>query len=223
VPLTILAAVSAGISAVKKGCELYKEAKSAAGNVKEIIDDLKKQFNRGPKTKEAKQQLDAEIIRVKETAQLDSNHVTAQIGRNLGEVFDQIGKLQEVLAEEERKAHEVYTGSDSAGKRAMQLVLLRSQLDMMYADLRQEMVYNTPPELKDLWTRCEKRWNQLVEEQKDASAAALRNAQKARWRKQRVIRDLKEKATWAGAILFVVAWLVGVLILIRTSQTYRGF
>ena len=35
---------SAAVSAVKKGCQLYKDVKSAAGDVQAILDDLQNQF-----------------------------------------------------------------------------------------------------------------------------------------------------------------------------------
>ena len=41
--MTLLAAANAAVAAVRKGCELYKEIKSVAGEAKDVIDDLKQQ------------------------------------------------------------------------------------------------------------------------------------------------------------------------------------
>ena len=61
-PLTLLALANGAVAAVKKGCQLYKDIKSAAGDVKGVLDDLDKQFSKQhegkPVTKEQKQQLD---------------------------------------------------------------------------------------------------------------------------------------------------------------------
>ena len=43
-PLTLFALANGAVQAVKKGCELYKEIKSAAGDVKEVLKDLDDQF-----------------------------------------------------------------------------------------------------------------------------------------------------------------------------------
>jgi len=84
------------------------------------------------------------------------------------------------------------------------------------------MVYQTPPELGDVWTRFEKMWTQIVQEQNVALAEELRKNQIIAWQRQRTINHLKALGTWIGAILFVAIWMWGVLILIRTSQTYRS-
>ena len=44
-PITLFAMANAAVAAVKKGCQLYKDIKGAAGNVKEVLDDLDKQFH----------------------------------------------------------------------------------------------------------------------------------------------------------------------------------
>jgi ferric-dicitrate binding protein FerR (iron transport regulator) len=92
----------------------------------------------------------------------------------------------------------------------------------MLATVREEMVYNTPPELSDVYTRWEKMWTQIVQEQNVALAEELRKNQIAAWQRQRTINKAKALAAWLGAIAFVLAWMWGVLILIRMSQTYRS-
>ena len=215
---------NAAVAAVKKGCELYKEIKGATGNVKEVLDDLKKQFLKNPApTNAEKIQYNEEVLRVQAVAKTDPGDAVSQIGDNLGTFFDALGNIQKLHDEEERKAHEVYKGDESIGKRALQRVLIRSRLDIMYAELREMMVYQTPPELKDLWTRCEKMWTQIVEEQKAAHAEETRRLQAERLHRFRRKNRIKENAVWVGAILFVVAWYAGVLILLRTSHTFLGY
>ena len=45
-PLTLLAAANTAIAMAKKGCQLYKDIKGTAGEVKGVLDDLKLQFSR---------------------------------------------------------------------------------------------------------------------------------------------------------------------------------
>jgi len=61
-----------------------------------------------------------------------------------------------IFDEEEKHALEVYTGTTSIGKRALQRVLMLSRLEQMATELREIMVYQCPPELGDLYTRTEK-------------------------------------------------------------------
>jgi ferric-dicitrate binding protein FerR (iron transport regulator) len=84
------------------------------------------------------------------------------------------------------------------------------------------MVYKAPPELGDLWNKYEKMWKQIIIEQDEAHKRETAKMQIEAARQRRRARKREEEAVWVGAILFVVAWYVGVLLLLRLSQTYRG-
>ncbi|HSG50881.1 MAG TPA: hypothetical protein VLA40_02145, partial [Rheinheimera sp.] len=72
------------MAAVKKGCQLYKDIKGAAGEVKDVLDDLKSQFGKikNP-TNAQKIQYNEEVQRVQEIAKADPNDVFIQIGNDL--------------------------------------------------------------------------------------------------------------------------------------------
>jgi hypothetical protein len=222
-PLTLLAAANAAVAAVKKGCQLYKDIKGAAGEVKGVLDDLKSQFGKiqNP-TNAQKVQYNEEVVRVQEIAKADPNNVFLQIGNDLGALMDAYDEIGQAFLTQEAEAAKVYTGKDSVGKRALTRVIIRSRLDAMFTELRETMVYRAPPELGDLWGKYEKMWKQIVIEQDEAHKRETAKIQIEAARQRRRVKKRKEDAVWVGAILFVVAWYVGVLVLIRTSHTYRG-
>lgn len=222
-PLTLLAAANAAVAAVKKGCQLYKDIKGAAGEVKDVLDDLKTQFGKiqNP-TNAQKVQYNEEVQRVQEIGKADPNNVFIQIGNDLGALMDEYDKIGKVFIQQEAEATQVYTGTDSIGKRALIRVIIRSRLDAMFAELREMMVYKAPAELGDLWGKYEKMWKQIVIEQDEAHKRETIKIQIEAARRRKLAEKRKEDAVWVGAILFVVAWYVGVLVLIRTSHTYRG-
>jgi hypothetical protein len=211
------------VAAVKKGCQLYKDIKGAAGEVKDVLDDLKTQFGKikNP-TNAQKIQYNEEVQRVQEIAKADPNDVFIQIGNDLGVLMDEYDKIGKVFIQQEAEAQQVYTGTESIGKRALMRVIVRSRLDAMLAELRETMVYKAPPELGALWTKYEAMWKQIVVEQDEAHKRETAKMQIEAAQRRRLARKRKEEAVWVGAILFVVAWYVGVLLLLRTSQTYRG-
>jgi hypothetical protein len=92
----------------------------------------------------------------------------------------------------------------------------------MFAELREMMVFKAPKELGDLFTKYEAMWKQIIIEQDEAHKRETAKMQIEAARQRRLARKRKEEAVWVGAILFVVAWYVGVLLLLRLSQTYRG-
>jgi hypothetical protein len=222
-PLTLLAAANAAVAAVKKGCQLYKDIKGAAGEVKEVLDDLKSQFQKIPNPSNAQKiQYNAEVQRVQEIGKADPNDVFLQIGNDLGSLMDAYDDIGKAFLAQEAESKEVYAGKDSVAKRALNRVIIRSRLDAMMVELRETMVYKAPPELGDLWTKYEKMWKQIIVEQEEAHRRETAKMQTEALIRRRLARKRKEEAIWCGAILFVVAWYVAVLVLVRMSQTYRG-
>ncbi len=221
-PLTLLAAANAAVAAVKKGCQLYKDIKGAAGEVKDVLDDLKSQFQKIPNpTNAQKIQYNEEVARVQEIAKADPNDVFLRIGNDLGSLMDEYDKIGKAFIQQEAEAKNVYTGTESIGKRALTRVIIRARLDAMIAELRETMVYKAPPELGDLWTKYEKMWKQIVIEQDEAHKRETARLQIDAAKRRRAARIRQEYVTWFGAILFVVMWLLGVLLLLRDSLTYR--
>ena len=159
-PLTLFALANGAVAAVKKGCELYKEIASAAGDVKGILSDLEEQFNSRhkdkPPTIAEKNQYIEEKNRIIELSKKQPDDIYTQIGEELGVYFENYAKCSAIFEEEEKHDNEVYLGETSLGKRALQRVLMQSRLTSMQTELRELMVYNCPPELGDLYTRVEK-------------------------------------------------------------------
>lgn len=215
-------AANSAIAAAKAGCKLYRDIKGTAGEVKDVLDDLKKQFHSKPRTAAEKVQYNAEVQRVQTVAKTDPNDAISQVGENLGKFFDAMDQVEQIFWAEENSAKKVYSGNESLSKRALQRVLIRTRLDQMQEEIREEMVYRSPPEMKDVWTRFEAMRAQIMEEQREAQESRLRQQQISAWKRKQMIAELKEQATWIGAVLFVVAWMAFVFVYLRTTETYRG-
>jgi hypothetical protein len=221
-PLTLLAAANAAVAAVKKGCELYKEIKGAAGEVKEVLDDLKDQYNKiVDPTPVQKQQYHAEVQRVQEIAKADPNDVYTNIGDQLGVLMDSYDALSKALLAEQVAGSKVYKGEESIGRRALRRIIITTRLDAMLTEIRETMVYRAPPELGSLWSKFEEMWQTIVKEQEAAHAEELRLIQMARWRRRKRIAEIKEKAAWVSAVVFVVIWAVGLMWLTTRSAMMK--
>jgi len=186
---------------------LYKEIKSVAGEAKDVIDDLKQQYDRiVDPTPAQKQQLHAEIQRVQEVAKADPNDVFTTIGNQLGALMDAYDAINKAFLKEQLEAKQVYRGEESIGRRALKRILITSRLDAMLTEIRETMVYRSPPELSGLWGKFEEMWQRIVKEQEEAHAEELRLAQIASWRRRRRIAEIKSKVAWVSAVVFVVIW-----------------
>ncbi len=217
-----MAAANAACAAVRKGCELYKEIKSVAGEAKDVIDDLKSQYDKiVDPTPAQKQQLHAEIQRVQEVAKKDPNDVFTDIGEQLGALMDSYDAISKLFLKEQLEAKQVYRGDESIGRRALKRILITSRLDAMLAEIRETMVYRSPPELSGLWSKFEEMWQRIVAEQEEAHAEEIRLAQIASWRRRKRIAEVKSKLAWVSGVIFVVIWAGYVMWLTTRSTMMR--
>ena len=227
-PLTLFALANGAVKLVKEGCKLYKDIKGAAGDVKDILKDLDDQFHtkfkdRAPTVAEHNQYVQEKnrIINLnKQDGETAS--IYTQIGEQLGTYFDNLHKCYAIFEEEERRSkYEVYHGEDSIGKRALQRVLLKKQLDAMGAELREIMVYQSPPELGALWTEVEAMMEVVGKEQAGAIAMDMRRNAEAARRRRKQIKKIKYKVLcWSMSSLAVLylCWLIWAVVEIRVAE-----
>ena len=188
----------------------------------DVLKDLKEQYEKiTSPTPVQKQQYHAEVQRVQEIAKADPNDVYTDIGNQLGTLMDSYDAISKLFLKEQLDAKLVYKGDESVGRRALKRILITSRLDSMLAEIRETMVYKAPPELGSLWSKFEEMWQRIVAEQEEAHAEELRLAQIARWRRKRRIAEIRAKVVWVSAVVFVVAWAVGLLWLTTKSATQR--
>lgn len=227
-PLTLFALANGAVKLVKEGCKLYKDIKGAAGDIKDVLQDLDDQFNTAHKDKpptvaEKNQYIEEKnrVINLNKQAG-DTSNIYTEIGQQLGVYFDNLFKCYAIFEEEERRSKtEVYHGEDSIGKRALQRVLLRKQLDAMRAELREIMVYQSPPELGALWTEVEAMMEVVGKEQAVAIGMEMRrNAETAR-RKRKQMKKIKYKVLcWSMSSLAVLylCWLIWAVVQVRIEM-----
>jgi hypothetical protein len=189
-----------------------------------VLKDLKEQYDKlvNP-TPVQKQQYHAEVQRVQEIAKTDPNDVYTDIGNQLGTLMDSYDAISKWFLKEQIEAKQVYKGDESVGRRALKRILITTRLDAMLAEIRETMVYKAPPELGALWGKFETMWQQIVAEQEEAHAEELRLAQMAAWRRRKRIAEMRAKVVWVSAVVFVVAWAVGIMWLTTRSAIQRTY
>jgi hypothetical protein len=229
-PLTLFALANGAVSAVKAGCKLYKDIKGAAGEIKEVIKDLDSQFQKlyegKPIPPEAKRQLQEEKARVVELNKKanagDHQGIYTEIGEHLGTYYDNFYKCMAVFAEEERKAKtELYKGDDSIGKRALQRVLMKKQLEQMSVDLRELMVYQSPKELGALYTDVEVMMKQMGKEQGVLIAKQMQQQAIVDKRRQRRLQQLRDEFIIGVAIIIIIIVMGGVFMWVAYDRQQK--
>jgi len=221
-PLTLFALANGAVAAVKKGCQLYKDIKGAAGDIKGVLKDLDEQFSANHKDKPATiTQRNAYVEEKNRVIELnkrggETTGIYSELGNYLGDFFDNLNKCMAVIEEEERKSREeLYVGDDSLGRRALQLVLMKKQLDQMQVELRELMVYQSPPELGGLWTDVEEMMRDMGAQQKVLLTQKIRRDERDAERRRKKMKMLRDEAIYGFITLFtmiffgfMIAWVV---------------
>lgn len=229
-PLTLFALANGAVSAVKAGCKLYKDIKGAAGEVKDVLKDLDQQFHKmydgRPVPPEAKKQLQEEKARVVELNKKanagDHTDIYTDIGNQLGAYYDNFYKCMAIFEEEEKRAKkEVYTGDASLGKRALQRVLMKKQLEAMSIELRETMIYQSPPELGALYTEVELMMKQMGKEQKALITRQMQIQALHDRRRAARMKRLRDEAIIGVAIMIIIITMGGVFMYVAYDRQQK--
>ena len=218
-PLTLFALANGAVAAVKKGCQLYKDIKGAAGDVKAVLKDLDEQFHGAYEGKgktptvEQRNQFVKEKNRVIELNKRDGETagIYTELGEHLGAYYDNYYKCMAIFEEEEKHSqHEIYQGDASLGKRALQRVLMRKQLEQMGVELREIMVYQSPPELGALHSEVEEMMKVMGKQQKILVAKQMQQDHVRAVRKRRRLDAVWANAVW-GVMGIIIAASIGLM------------
>jgi hypothetical protein len=209
-PLTLFALANGAVSAVKAGCKLYKDIKGAAGEVKDVLKDLDEQFKKlhppdKPATVEQKKQFIEEKERIKKLNQSDPGDAYDQIAEQLSVYFENYAKCIAIFEQEEARAQEVYAGEASVGKRALQRVVMRKKLEHMGVELRELLVYQSPPELGALYTDVSEMMEKITKEQTVAIAKKMKQEQVDAERRKKRLQRLRIEIAWGISVIVMVA------------------
>jgi hypothetical protein len=229
-PLTLFALANGAVSAVKAGCKLYKDIKGAAGEVKDVLKDLDSQFHKmyegKPVPPEAKRQLQEEKARVVElNKKAEANEhggLYHEIGEHLGAYFDNLHKCVAVFEEEERRSKtEIYTGDASLGKRALQRVLMRKQLEQMGTELQELMIYQSPPELGALWTDVNAMMKKMGEQQKILIISDMQKQVIHERRRAARMKKIRDECATGIAIMFIIFFMGGIFMYVAYDRQQK--
>ena len=218
-PITLFMMANSAVAAVKKGCQLYKDIKGAAGDVKAVLKDLDEQFHSAhppekPASAEARKQFVEEKNRIVELNKRDgeTTGIYTELGEHLGAYYDNYYKCMAIFEEEEKRAKsQVYEGDASLGKRALQRVLMKKQLEQMGTELREIMVYQSPPELGALHSEVEEMMEVMGKQQKVLMVKQIQKDYADKQRKKRRLQKLRMEIA-LGFVTIMVASTFGLMI-----------
>ena len=203
---------------IQAGCELYKQAKESfveirntanevvaiGKEVKGIWETLLGFFGGKPKPQIAKS-----VSKAKKSdyVAVDETQVKADIVKNLTEFFKLQEQLEAHIRESEEKARTVVFSDDvNLMEEALNRVLAQQEMERLVVQIRECMVYQSPPEMGALYSE--------VFSMRDIIAVEQEKARKKRdaesWLRQERERLLAEKQAYllAASLFLLYIWML---------------
>lgn len=147
----------------------------------------------------------------KQAEEFDAPAVYAEIGKQITAFFKAYNTLKEHIAEEEEKSRTVYDPNGDQTEKAVQRVLALSQMEEMQIELREYMIYHTPPELKDLYTRVNKMIGTIANEQAIAKQVMFRKRREIEAEQREAADRLWFRTASTVAVIIVAIYFVGLM------------
>lgn len=148
--------------------------------------------------------------------------VVEDLSKHLGNFFKAHESLEKHVHEEELKAKKSRDPELSLNQEAFNRVLAQKEMLKLETELREMLVYQAPQQLGAVWTEFEVMRERVKEERAEVQRQEYQKQQALKWRRARVKRQIQNQLTSIFAVLFVILWFLSVMILIRTSHTYRS-
>jgi hypothetical protein len=177
--------------------------------VKGFWSKLSSFFGSSPKPKAAKP-----VAKAKKSAYVavDETQVKVDIVKNLTEFF----KLQEQLAahirEEEEKSRTVYDPNQNHMEAALKRVMAQQEMDRLVVQIRETMVYQSPPEMGALYSSVFDMKEVIQEEQDQARLKQEAKKRQEVWQRKEEERNFQLKLAYLAAttifLLYLWLWLL---------------
>lgn len=203
------------VAAIRKGCELYKDVKGTisaaqktAKEVTAIAEEVGGFFGFFKKKKKPTDKpVDAPKPKKAEPEVWDENKVVADLAANLGQFFKIQQQLADHIREEEEKSKNVYDPNQNIMESALNRELAKTQFEKLSKEIREIMVYQSPKELGNLYTRVNQMRVQIIEEQEQARLAQEKRIREAEWKRRKMISAIQDKAIYGVVCLIFMLYL----------------
>jgi hypothetical protein len=148
--------------------------------------------------------------------------VVSDLSTHLGNFFKSHEALEKHVHEEELKVKKARDPELSLNQEAFNRVLAKKEMQRLETELREMLVYQAPPELGAIWSEFEVMRDKIKVERAEIQRQEKYKQQAAAWRLASIKRKIKDQLASVVAALFIILWFLWLMILIRTSHTYRG-
>ena len=246
-PLIILAGALKAVEAIQQGCELYKEYKGVVLQAKETFDEAKEQVeevlglwefiksklfpsdsaeNKPPNHRIQESTNDppakVETKKVKKAPELhDEQEIKADLVKNLKIFFKAMIALHKKIAEQQLRIDTQYIEPDELLDVSLDLVIAKKEMEKAQKEIRETMVYQSPPELGALYSDVIEMFGIVQEKQEITHLRAMKARKEEVLKKHRLVNKIRQRIAWVVVMVLIVmeTWGLTIAILLARQPT----
>jgi len=243
-PLTILAGMNAAVAAIQQGCELYKEYKGTVLKAKKTFDEVKgiakevNQVSTGiwsflksklfpkespppptlPDIKKSDDRGAPQGASSKEDK--DEQSIKQNLIKNLKIFFKGMIALDKKIKEQQERIDTQEIHPDELLDMSLDHVVALKEMEKLQKEIREVMIYQSPPELGALYTDVVDMYGLVQEKQEATHLANLRKRKEAWQRQDRLINKLRQRVAWVVVMAIIVMETWGLILAILLARPH---
>jgi hypothetical protein len=244
-PLLILAGALKAVEAIQQGCELYKEYKGTVLKAKATFDEVKgiatevtevstgiwgfiqSLFNDPPKKAAVdvpiKKEAPQEVVTKKAPPPLeyDEQIIKNELIKNLKVFFKAMIAIQKKIETQQLRIDTQFIEPDELLDVSLDLVIAKKEMEKAQKEIREVMIYQSPPELGALYTDVIEMFGIVQEKQEITHLLTIKRRKEEVLRKHKLISKIRQRIAWVivMAIAVLETWGLTIAILLARQST----
>lgn len=240
-PLTILAGMNAAVAAIQQGCELYKEYKGVVLKAKETFDEAKEHVDEvvgiwnflksklfpdkeSPPTLSG---VKTTMLDVKPSAPqgaspkkeaIDEQHIKKELIKNLKVFFKGMIAMDKRIKAQQERIDTEEIPPDELLDISLDHVVAKKAMEKLQKEIRETMVYQSPPELGALYTDVVEMFGLVQEKQEVTHLLNIRKRKEAIQRQERFVSKIRQRIAWVIVMALLVMEIWGLTLAILLAR-----
>jgi hypothetical protein len=239
-PLILLAGALKAFDAIQQGCEMYKEYKGTVLKAKKTFDEVKgiavevNQVGTGiwgflksklfPEDKPPPKPVTApEPIKSKPKEipqEFDEQSVKSELIKNLKTFFKVMIAMKKKIAEQQERIDHSEINPDELLDISLDHVVALKEMEKLQKEIREVMVYQSPPELGALYTDVVTMFGIVQEKQEVTHLLNMKKKKEAYQRKQSLIDMVNRRISWLIIMVVIVLEIWGLVLTIHLARPH---
>jgi len=239
-PLIILAGALKAVEAIQQGCELYKEYKGVVLKAKETFDEAKEhveevvglwEFVKSklfpspeppkpvvPDTTAQQKVTQTVTKRATVVEPQGEQEIKAELIKNLKIFFKAMIAIDKKISEQQLRIDTEYIEPNELLDVSLDLVIAKKEMEKAQKELRETMVYQSPPELGSLYSDVIEMFG-IVQEKQEITHLLTIKRRKEEWqRKAKLLSKVRQRIAWVVVMALIVMETWGLLIALLLAR-----